>query len=78
MSRFWHGLGGVLRSLKGTISQPFLVRESEAGQKPEWYLYAVSPRTLVQVLTVKRSRARGAPWTALWPTSNVTLASYLP
>ena len=44
-----------LRSLKGgTISQPVLVRETEATEKAEWYLYAVSPRTLVQVLTVKK------------------------
>lgn len=40
----------------GTVSRPFLVRETDDEEKPEWFLYAVSPRTLVQVLTYKKKR----------------------
>ena len=50
----WADFCASLRS--GTLKNPFLVRETEPDQKPEWYLYAQSPDTLVQVMTYKKQR----------------------
>lgn len=50
----WADFCASLRS--GTLTNPFLVRETEPDQKPEWYLYAQSPDTLVQVMTYKKKR----------------------
>ncbi len=41
---------------QGSVSRPFLVRETDEEDKPEWFLYAISKRTLVQVLTFKKKR----------------------
>ncbi len=49
--------GEFVTALKdGTVTKPFLVRESDPGDPAEWYLYAESPRTLVQVLTLRGQR----------------------
>ena len=37
-----------------TLAEPFLVLETEPGEKPAWRLYAKAPQTLVQVMTVKK------------------------
>jgi len=43
-----------------TLTTPFLVRELDSVGKAQWFLYAVSPRTLVQVLTFTRKARFGA------------------
>lgn len=40
----------------GTASRPFLVAENDEEEKEAWFLYAVTPRMLIQVVTSRRSR----------------------
>jgi hypothetical protein len=47
--------GEFAQALKAqTLKAPFLVREVDPAGKSQWFLYALSPLTLVQVLTFTR------------------------
>ena len=50
----WRQFIPSLRS--GAFTDPFLVRETSPGEKEEWYLYAKSATTLVQVMTLIHTR----------------------
>lgn len=40
----------------GTANRPFLVCEQDDEGKEAWFLYAVTPRMLIQVLTNRKTR----------------------